>query len=51
LHLVLPDGSGIVQPHTFNLCVRGGLGPFTEPGILTQPYLSNGAWQREGAAG
>jgi hypothetical protein len=51
LHLVLPDGSDIVQPHTFNLCGSGGLGPFTEPGILTQPYVSNGAWQREGAAG
>jgi hypothetical protein len=51
LHLVLPDGSGMVQPHSFSLCGRGGLGPFTEPGILTQPYLWNGAWQRGGGAG
>jgi hypothetical protein len=51
LRLVLPDGSQIVQSHTFSLCEGGGVGPFTEPGILTRPLLSDGSWRREGAAG
>ena len=51
LHLVLPDGSEMVQPQSFSLCGRGGIGPFTEPGILTQPYFSNGTWQRGAGAG
>ena len=51
LHLALPDGSEMVQPQSFSLCGRGGIGPFTEPGILTQPYFSNGTWQRGAGAG
>jgi hypothetical protein len=35
LHLRLPDGSTIVERHTYNLCEAGGLGPFT--GISGSP--------------